>query len=149
MVIRIIGNYRYILDIDYLTKCKVMKQGLLIISVFSFIIFTSCEKDAEPEPYSLAIDLQNGYWERHFGPEVIIILKFNTSTFTSYWIWGTPPCIDDTSTQGYTLNDSIMKYEDYPDPITVEIQGDILTIDPEGYGGTFERKSTLDYPDCE
>jgi hypothetical protein len=114
-----------------------------LLSVVTFILFTSCEK--EEEPNSLAIDLQNGYWESDLN-SAIIVLKFNTSTVSSNWIEGIPPCIVDTSTQDYTLKGNVLKLGDTL--LTAEIQGNILTTEDDGFITTFERKSTLDYPDC-
>lgn len=128
-----------------------MKQGLLFLSVVTFILFTSCEKEKEPTLLiDLAIDLQNGYWEKDFGT-AINVLKFNTSTVTSYWIEGTPPCIDDTFTQGYTLDGNVLTLLETGDggTVTIEIQGNTLSFEPEDWQPIiFERKETLDYPDC-
>ncbi len=126
-----------------------MKQILLFLSVVTFILFTSCEKEDEPIPLSdLAIDLQNGYWETDFGT-AISVLKFNTSTVNSYWIEGNPPCYANTSTQDYTLEGNLLTLVDTGDgPLTIEIQGNTLTMVGDGRSMTAERKSTLDYPDC-
>jgi hypothetical protein len=126
-----------------------MKQVLLFLSVVTFILFTSCEKaeELEPEPYSFAIDLQNGYWETHFTSGEGNVIQFNTSTVTSYWIEGTP-CILDISTQGYTLEGNMLTIGDNPVPFKVEIQDNTLSLEGDGHLMEFERKETLDYPEC-
>lgn len=79
-----------------------------------------------------------------------MVFKFNTSTTTSYWIEGTPLCIVDINTQDYTLEGNMLTLGDDPNPATVELQGDTLTLtwEADGFDGIFERKLTLDYPDC-
>ena len=124
-----------------------MKRVLLFLSVFTFILFASCEK--EEEPYSLVTDLQDGYWETDFTSGAIMVQKFNTSTVTSHWIEGTPPCSVDISTQNYSLAGNELTLESFGDaPVTVEIEGNILTMEVDEFIITLERKSTLDYPDC-
>ena len=125
-----------------------MKRVLLFLSVFTFILFASCEKDAGPDPNPLAQDLQNGYWQID-GDYWISVWKFDTSTISSYWIEGTPRCIVQKGTTAYTLEGNVMKKEaNWDVPFTVEIQDNILTVDGDGFLLTFDRKSTLDYPDC-
>ena len=131
-----------------------MKQVLLFLSVVTFILFTSCEKENEPIPdepillTDLAIDLQNGYWETDFGT-AISVLKFNTSTANSYWIEGNPLCIITTTTQDYTLEGNLLTLVgNGTGPLTIEIQGNSLLMEVDGHSRTYERKSTLDYTDC-
>lgn len=128
-----------------------MKKALIFLSFATFILFTSCEKDAEPEPESitLAQDLQNGYWEVVFGLNGSV-WKLNTHTMDSWWLEGNPVCIVNSSTQDYTLEGNLLTIGNDPNPATVEIQGDTLTLtfELDGFEYTFERKLTLDYSGC-
>jgi hypothetical protein len=129
-----------------------MKQAQLFLSVFVFMLFTCCEKGVEPKPESntLVQDLQNGYWETHFTSGAIMVLQFDISTSTSYWIEGTPPCILDIATQAYMLDGNLLTLGDDKSEGIVEIQGDtlIITWESDGFDATFERKSILEYTEC-
>jgi len=126
-----------------------MKQVFLFLSVASIILFTSCEKDAEPEPITLTQDLQNGYWEVDFNVSKSV-MKFEASTVHSYWIEGTSPCITDTNSQDYTLEGNILTMPSSENPLMIKIEGDVLTLTDEvdQMMIEFNRKSTLDYTDC-
>lgn len=130
-----------------------MKTLFLFLTVTSFGLFLSCESpEEEPSPQNdLAIDLQNGFWETHFTSGAIMVLKFNISSYTSYWIEGTPSCIIDSGSKGYSLTGNMLTLGDDPSSATVEIQCNTLTLTwvNDGFDGIFERKSALDYPECK
>ena len=125
-----------------------MKKILLCSSIIAFSLFVSCEKE-EAKPSSLAIDLQNGYWEVDFGVS-INVMKFEVNTATSYWIEGTPSCITESNSQGYTLDGNILILPTAENPLIIDIQGDIFTIldEVDQFQVEFNRKTTLDYTDC-
>ena len=127
-----------------------MKNLLLFVFV---MLFSSCEKqEDEPLPISdLAIDLQNGYWEINFTSGAAMVLEFDVNKVTSHWLEEDPLCILQTSIQDYTLEDNRLTMGDDPSIGIVEIQGDVLSItwESDGWNGVFERKSTLNYQDCE
>ena len=130
-----------------------MKQALIFLSVATFILFTSCEKDEEPA-ITLEQDLQNGYWKATYASNV---RKFDESNnYTIYELCETEgcspnfPCIKFSDTFDYFVDENIL-YVYFngnaagPTASTIRIDGNILTIN-EDY--TLERMSTLDYPDC-
>ena len=127
-----------------------MKKLCLLLLVATFVLFTSCEKDAEPEPYSLAADLQNGYWEYSWS-----VLKFNGTNITDYFTGGWNmdlhvQCIRDKSESPYTLEDNT--FISRGDTIPFKIEGDVLIIDYTQFGIDYpleyQRKEVLRYPDC-
>ena len=130
-----------------------MKRVLLFLSVLTFISFTSCDNAEEepiPEPSALALDLQNGYWETQFTSGDISVLKFNESTAISYWVEGNPLCIVDINTQNYTLEGNLLTLPSSENTLIIEIQDDVLTLldEVDQMMIEFNRKSSLDYPDC-
>ena len=49
----------------------------------------------------------------------------------------------------YTLEGYVLTFVETGDgPLTIEINGNSLTMKGDGHSRTFERKSTLDYTDC-
>ena len=126
-----------------------MKKIFLLLFVATFVLFTSCEKDAEPEPYSLATDLENGYWVNILYSD--IVLKFDGTNHTVYIICEEVscapnfPCIRQEDVFPYTLEDNTISI-DGGGYWSIKIEGDILTIDDILIN---QRTLTFDYSDCE
>lgn len=130
-----------------------MKKVLLFLSVATVLLFTSCEKDAEPS--ALAIDLQNGFWELK---SEFPILKFDGTNVTFYNICEEDicspdpdfpfPCTEESSSLAYVFEGNIiyliLPSGDATDSIPIKIEGDILNLDNVIY----QRKETLLYKDC-
>jgi hypothetical protein len=137
-----------LLSEDNQFKCKVMKKVLLLLSVFTFILFTSCEKDAEPEPYSLATDLQNGYWV-YYSVSITVVQKFDGTNVTVYIICEEVscapnfPCILVEDVFPYTLEGDVITIDGGSSPIKIE--DDILTSDVTN---VLQRTLTFNYSDC-
>lgn len=131
------------------TTLKAIKISLLLLIL---LISTSCEKDViKDPPYSLALDLQSGFWESENPDEVA---KFDGTYFTFYSLCVDDicspnfPCIHETITWGYTLEGNTI-YITFPngvtDPFPIKIEVDVLTLDNDFI---YERKETLGYSDC-
>ena len=126
-----------------------MKKLFLFLFIATFVLFTSCEKDSEPEPYSLATDLENGYWVDFVYSD--IVLKFDGTNLTTYIICEEVscapnfPCILVEDDIPYTLEGDVISIGG-GSPQTIKIEGDILTI---GDANVLQRTLTFDYSDCE
>ena len=129
---------------------KIINLSFLLLILT--IVF-SCEKEEVrlelEEPYSLTLDLQNGFWDVD-GDD--LIAKFDSITYVLYLINTqlqddyckfTPP-----ATLSYTLEDSIISFNG-GGPNIIKIEGDILTLKGvyDNKTSVYTRKST-NYPDC-
>ena len=112
---------------------------LLLILLFG----VSCDKE---EPYSLATDLQNGFWESRDDPEVI---KFHGTNLTLFNICDdvscSPdfPCIIGGTTVGYTIEDNTITTLG-GDTFPIKIEVSTLTINNSS---VYFRRST-NYTNC-
>lgn len=112
---------------------------LLILS-----ISISCDKE---EPYSLATDLQNGFWEDN---DDNLVLKFDGTKITFYGICTSDacdpnfPCIFDSDVQPYTLGDNTITLPDIGETLPIKIEGDVLTVDND----IIHQRKETNYPDC-
>ena len=133
-----------------------MKKLFLLLFVATFVLFTSCEKDAESEPSVLAQDLQNGFWE---SVDSDFVGLYDGTNQTNYYICTDDvchpnfPCIAFSYVHPYTLGDNTITITDLdePEPWPIKIEGDTLTINAFSINRTFisKRKETLGFEDCQ
>ena len=119
-----------------------MKKLFLFLFLATFVLFSSCEKDAEPEPYSLANDLQNGYWEE----DIDLIVEFDGTKMIWHHICNqirfcAPklPCVESSPSNTYTIDNNTIIINDVGS-FSIKIEGDILSIN---LVKIFNRRSTL------